>query len=69
MLIEIIHSNGKRYSIPAVQVVVRNDDEAPVAVAYETGGLIVYSDVTKTDFGTMLKQLHLKKVDAQVLHV
>ena len=70
MLIEIIHPNGKHYSIPASQVVVNNDDGAPVAVAYETGGLIVYTDVTKSDFSSTAQQLKLaKKPDPRIINV
>lgn len=69
MFIEIIHPGGQRYRIPASQVVIHNDDGNPVAVAYETSGLLVYTDVTKGDFNTVVGQLKLKKVDTQVLNV
>lgn len=69
MNVHIIHPNGKRYTIPAVQVVVENDDGATLAVAYETAGLIVYTDATKDDFRGVVRQLGLATPDVKVLNV
>jgi len=59
MLIEIVHQNGKRYTIPVLQVVTMTDEQGPVAVAYETAGLMVYTDATKADFSAAVQQLGL----------
>jgi len=62
VLVEIVHTNGKRYRIPAVQVVVYTDDGDPVALTYEHAGILIHGDVEHPDFSSMCTQLHVKRI-------
>lgn len=60
MIIEITHTDGKRYRIPASQVVVRDTHNGKaLALAYESSGLIVHSVATASDWPEIVRDLGL----------
>lgn len=59
--VEIVHKSGKRYFVPADQVVVYADCGDPVAVTYEHGGVIVHSDMGHKDFPKVCSTLKITR--------
>lgn len=63
--VEIIHKSGKRYLVPADQVVVFAECGDPVAVTYEHGGIIVHSDMGHEDFPKVCHSLKIARLEDQ----
>jgi hypothetical protein len=61
MFIQIKHVNGNLYNIPLAQGVIYADSGDPIAIVYEKDGIIVYTDTTHKDFGSMCSSLGIKK--------
>lgn len=61
MNIRITHAeSGKTFLIPITQLLLMSDNGEPLALAYETAGLMIYSDVTHADFSETLKSSGMK---------
>lgn len=60
MLVDIINSeSGKRYRVPAAQIIVYTDTGEPCAIAYVKDGLIIHCDAGQNDFNQVCESLKL----------
>jgi len=62
MFVEIVHENGKRYTMPVSQAVVYVDSGEPCAITYEHAGIVIHSDTEHKDFATMCQELKIKNL-------
>lgn len=65
MLVQFV-TNGKKYTIPASQVVVLTDDGRPLAVSYVEGTTVIHADATESDFAKSLSELGIRQTTGPV---